>query len=101
MPVTAIAACLIMALCFLAILSLLNFPLTAYTYDQTSDQILLAPSWDHWFGTDELGRDLLTRIIYGAKMSISIGLLVALIASVFGTAYGAIAGFKGGAIDNL
>src|SRR5579872_1725372 len=91
MPVPAVASCIILSLCLLAMLSLLGVPLTAYNYDQTSEQILLAPSFIHWFGTDELGRDLLTRIIYGSRLSISIGLLVALIAFLFGTAYGAVA----------
>jgi oligopeptide transport system permease protein len=101
MPVTTLAGGIILILCILAILSLCGAPLTAYTYDQTSEQILCAPSLSHWLGTDELGRDLLTRIIYGSRLSISIGLLVALIAFLFGTAYGAVSGFAGGRVDTL
>ncbi len=101
MPITACAGFVIMVLCLLAVLSLCGVPLTAYTYDQTSEQMLCGPSAAHWFGTDELGRDLLTRIIYGSRLSISIGFLVAVIAFLFGTAYGAIAGFAGGRTDTL
>jgi len=101
MPVTVFAGCIIAALCLLAVLALSGVPLTAYTYDQTSEQILCAPCQSYLLGTDELGRDLLTRIIYGTQMSMSIGFLVALIAFLFGTAYGAIAGFAGGRVDTF
>src|ERR1700722_4272608 len=101
MPATTFAACIIVALCGLAILALLGIHLTVYTFDQTSEQILSGPSAAHWLGTDELGRDLLTRIIYGSQMSISIGFLVAIIAFLFGTTYGAVAGFAGGRVDAL
>ena len=99
--ITKIAASIICLFCLMAVLSYLSFPFTSYSYDQTSDQILQAPSSQHMLGTDELGRDLLTRIIYGSRLSISIGLLTALIAFVVGTTYGAIAGFLGGRIDAL
>ena len=58
-----------------------------------------APSLAHWFGTDELGRDLLTRVLFGARISLAVGLLSALIAGALGVAVGAISGFAGGAID--
>ena len=49
---------------------------------------LLPPSGSHWLGTDEFGRDLLTRIIYGARVSISVGLIVALLSSLLGLIIG-------------
>src|SRR5919197_6195563 len=64
-------------------------------------RILEVPSRDHWLGTDELGRDLLTRILYGARVSITVGLGTALIALVIGTLYGLLSGYAGGALDNL
>ncbi len=64
-------------------------------------RLLEAPSWAHWMGTDGLGRDLLTRVLYGARVSITVGLGTALIALVIGTMYGLIAGFKGGNWDHL
>jgi len=64
-------------------------------------RILEAPSWAHWMGTDALGRDLLTRTLYGARVSMTVGLGTALIALVIGTTYGLISGFKGGSLDNL
>lgn len=51
-----------------------------------------APSIAHWFGTDELGRDVLTRVLYGARVSLAIGVLSALLAAALGSAIGALAG---------
>jgi len=59
------------------------------------------PSLAHPMGTDELGRDLLTRILYGARASLSIGILAVLVAITIGTVVGATAGFYGRAIDNI
>ena len=61
----------------------------------------LPPSWTHLFGTDEFGRDLFSRAIYGARVSLSIGLLAMLIAKSIGTTYGAIAAYFGGLVDNV
>jgi oligopeptide transport system permease protein len=52
-------------------------------------------------GTDGLGRDLLTRVLYGARVSMTVGLGTAIIALVIGTSYGLVSGFKGGALDHL
>ena len=65
------------------------------------ERILETPTWSHWMGTDGLGRDLLTRVLYGARVSITVGLGTALMALVIGTAYGLISGFKGGTLDDL
>lgn len=62
---------------------------------------LQPPSVEHIFGTDEMGRDVLARIIHGSRRSISIGLIVTLVAAVVGVILGAISGYYGGAIDNI
>jgi oligopeptide transport system permease protein len=64
-------------------------------------RLLESPSWAHWMGTDGLGRDLLTRVLYGARVSMTVGLGTAVIALMIGTAYGLIAGFTGGNWDHL
>jgi len=57
------------------------------------------PSLSHWFGTDELGRDVLARVLHGARVSLAVGLLSAAIAAAIGVAIGGIAGYAGGAVD--
>lgn len=68
-----------------------------------SDQDLLqanqSPSIEHWFGTDNLGRDLFIRVLYGARISMSIGIVASLLNFTVGVLYGGIAGFSGGKID--
>ncbi|MBJ7538731.1 ABC transporter permease [Marinomonas transparens] len=56
-------------------------------------------TWDHIFGTDKLGRDYLSRLLYGARISLSIGLLAALISGLIGTTLGVLAGYFGGRVD--
>jgi len=58
-----------------------------------------APSRAHWFGTDYFGRDLLTRVLYGGQISLSVGLLAASVAAGIGTLYGGVSGYLGGRID--
>ena len=64
-------------------------------------QMLQTPSATHWMGTDGLGRDLLTRVLYGARVSLAVGLGTAFIALLLGTTYGLLAGLKGGNWDHL
>ncbi|TMJ10975.1 MAG: hypothetical protein E6G98_06290, partial [Bacillati bacterium ANGP1] len=71
-------------------------------YDPDKPQLQLqlgAPSLVHPMGTDDLGRDLLTRIMYGGRISLSIGILAMALAVLLGTAVGALAGYYGGATD--
>lgn len=71
-----------------------------YTFDQrnVSDR-LLGPSWDHPFGTDEIGRDLFVRTAQGGRYSLRIGLVAAVMATLVGTILGALAAYFGRAID--
>ncbi|SKA10355.1 nickel transporter permease [Selenihalanaerobacter shriftii] len=62
---------------------------------------LEAPSFDHWLGTDELGRDILSRIIYGSRISLQVGVISVSIALVFGVFLGTVAGYYGGIINTL
>lgn len=72
-----------------------------YSYEiQDTARLLSLPSQDHWFGTDQLGRDLFSRVVYGSRISMSIALLTTLIAFVLGTSVGAVSGYLGGRWDN-
>jgi peptide/nickel transport system permease protein len=61
---------------------------------------LKGPSWSHPLGTDDLGQDLLARMLYGGRISLAVGIAAMLIASSIGTAIGAFSGFMGGAVDH-
>jgi oligopeptide transport system permease protein len=100
-PTAYFAFWVIAAICLVALLSWMGFSLCPYSFDQTSTDFLAGPSSQHLMGTDELGRDLLSRIVYGARLSIAIGLTTAAVAFVIGTFYGAVSGYFGGKIDTL
>ena len=60
-----------------------------------------APSAQHWFGTDDLGRDVFARVLHGARVSLAVGLLAAAVAGGIGVIVGGIAGLAGGAVDAM
>jgi len=68
---------------------------------QQLERRLEGPSWDHPLGLDELGRDILSRLLFGARVSVSVGLAVVFLAGVTGTLFGAIAGYAGGRLDSV
>lgn len=72
-------------------------------YDPSADdyELFAAPSWSHPFGTDSYGRDILSRMMDGARISLSVGISVAVLSMVIGVTLGLIAGYFGGWIDSL
>jgi peptide/nickel transport system permease protein len=84
-----------------ALLALVGPALTPF--DPSAQELslrLAGPTWSHPFGLDELGRDILARVLAGARISFYVGLVVVSISAVVGTALGSIAGYFGGAIDD-
>jgi len=76
--------------------------ITPYSYEtQDTLNTLATPSFSHLMGTDQLGRDLFSRLIYGARVSLFIGILTTLLALVIGTIYGSISGYIGGRMDGF
>jgi oligopeptide transport system permease protein len=65
------------------------------------ENISTGPSALHWFGTDETGRDLFTRILYGGQVSLMVGIVATLVSLMIGVAWGAVAGYFGGRIDSV
>ncbi len=63
--------------------------------------VLSPPSWQHWFGTDELGRDVLSRIIFGARISLKVGFVAVGIAVSIGTVVGLVSGYYSGLVDTV
>lgn len=90
---------ILVALVFIAIFAPLIAPYDPTFQDYTA--VLAEPSLAHPFGTDEYGRDILSRIIYGSRVSISIGIVAQIVASVVGVTLGSLAGYYGGAVDNV
>lgn len=96
----AVASMIILILIFAV--AILAPVLAPYEYDQEDFSASFAkPSKEHLLGTDRLGRDILSRLIYGSRQSLQIGLWSTLIAAAVGIVIGSIAGYYGGRIDNL
>src|SRR5690606_13311560 len=70
-------------------------------FEQELSRRLLEPSAQYWFGTDLLGRDVFSRVLYGARISLQVGISVVLVSGVIGVIIGAIAGFYGGWVDRI
>jgi oligopeptide transport system permease protein len=87
-------------LCVIVLAAIIGPMLSPYTYNQQDlANGNLLPSTAHLCGTDKFGRDIFTRILYGARISLSIGIVAALISSAIGVLYGGIAGYAGGKAD--
>jgi peptide/nickel transport system permease protein len=96
----AIIACFVLAILGLA--AIFAPLITKYSYfGQDLVHTLQSPRHGHWFGTDGLGRDEFTRVIYGGRISLMVGLTVAVSAGVIGGTLGSLAGYYGGWLDNL
>jgi oligopeptide transport system permease protein len=96
----AIASLVVILLVVLGAIFVPKF--SKYTYDATNLALVNSkPSADHWFGTDSLGRDIFVRVFYGARYSLIIAVVAAFINLVIGILYGGIAGYFGGAVDNI
>lgn len=93
------AAAFLVALRLGALVAPLVAPYTADALDLANRRA--APSVAHWFGTDELGRDVLTRVLLGARVSLAIGLLSALASAGIGVLVGSMAGYAGRWLDDL
>jgi oligopeptide transport system permease protein len=84
----------------LAVMALIGEPISGKSYDDTNIMnVNKTPSAEHWFGTDNLGRDIFARTWYGARISLFIGLMASLIDLIIGVIWGAISGFFGGKVD--
>lgn len=88
--------------CLLALLSILAPLIAPYDYKEMNIvEKFQTPSWNHLLGTDELGRDIFSRILYGGRYSLSIGLLAIGFAVFCGLIIGSISGYFGGWVDNI
>jgi len=91
-------------LALIALLAIAGPWLSPHPFDEPDWDFMTSPPFagvDHWFGTDANGRDLFVRTMYGARVSLMVGILATSVALLIGVAYGAIAGYVGGRLDNL
>ncbi len=89
------------ALCLLGAAVVIGPALSRFDYQERVGAILQPPDAAHWLGTDDLGRDVLVRLLYGGRVSLAVGLTAALAAALAGTAVGFAAGLGGGWMDGL
>lgn len=98
-PLGAMAALIIATLIFVAIFAPLLAPFDPYKIN--SARLLQAPSVSHWMGTDEYGRDIFSRIIWGSRISLLVGLMAVVVGTTSGAVLGLICGYFGGRVDYI
>ncbi|MCC8102824.1 MAG: ABC transporter permease [Clostridiales bacterium] len=98
-PSAKLGGVLLAIIIFIAIFAPLLAPYGPYQMDLLNT--FASPSLQHWFGTDAMGRDILSRMMYGAKYSLSLGLLTAFIGTVLGLVLGSLAGYFGGITETI
>lgn len=87
---------------FLMVVAVVGPYLVPYSYsEQNYDLVTQGPSWAHPMGTDDLGRDIMARLVFGARVSITVGIVVQLVIVIIGVPMGAIAGYFGGWWDTI
>lgn len=97
-----IALVALIILVILVIMVIIGPGISGYNFEQmNTDEINQLPSAEHWFGTDDLGRDLFARVFQGGRVSLTIGIVGAVVASVVGSIYGGIASYFGGIVDDI
>ena len=96
-PLGAVAAVIVLTLVIVALFAPLLAPFDPYKIN--SAMLLKAPNWQNWMGTDEYGRDIMSRVIWGSRISLLVGVLAVLLGTTTGAVLGLICGYFGGRID--
>ena len=100
-PGAVIGLIIVILIVFMALITPLIYDYDADVIKNNIKDRLQSPSSKYWFGTDDLGRDILARVIYGARYSLAVGVVAVLIALIIGVTIGAIAGYVGGMFENI
>jgi peptide/nickel transport system permease protein len=89
-------------LCFFVVIAVLAPWISPYSYTEMDiDHVFEGPSLNHWFGTDNLGRDILSRLMYGTRYSLSLGIVSVVLSQMCGLVIGCIAGYYGGTLEDV
>ncbi len=89
-------------LIFITLVAILAPFISPYDYEKTNtEHTLEAPSAQFWFGTDRIGRDLFSRVVWGSRISLSVGFVAAAVSVMVGTTIGSLAGYFGGIVDDI
>ncbi|MBD3941989.1 ABC transporter permease [Microbacterium sp. NEAU-LLC] len=94
----------LLAIAFLVLLAVVSLLAPLLPLDPTTTDLAARwqpPSAEHWFGTDELGRDYFSRVVYGGRISLTVGILAMAAATAIGVVVGLVAGYAGGRLDDL
>ncbi|MBQ3374208.1 MAG: ABC transporter permease [Oscillospiraceae bacterium] len=100
-PSAMIALVLVVIIVFVAIFAQFFYDFKKDIVKQHVKEKFQKPSAEHWFGTDNYGRDVFTRVIYGTKYSLSVGVVAVAISCIVGVSLGLVAGYYGGVIEDL
>ena len=100
-PLAMLGLAVVVGLATVAVFAPFFAPYDPIAQGDLTREAFLPPSPEHWLGTDQFGRDLLSRIVYGARISLTIGFVAVALAIVLGSLLGAIAGYLGGAVDTV
>lgn len=92
---------LLLLIIFIALASPYMFDYDTQVIANNIKERMQPPSADHWFGTDDMGRDIFMRVCYGARYSLAVGIIAVMFALVFGVSLGAAAGYIGGAFEDI
>lgn len=98
-PLMVVGGCIVLCVAILALFAPWIAPYNPTDIDVSI--ILMPPSWQHWCGTDTLGRDIFSRMLYGARVSLAVGFVAVGISMLLGLILGALAGFFGGRTDAI
>ncbi len=93
-----IAAIILLIIIYIAFMAPFISPYSPTAIDY-SNMTYAAPSWAHWFGTDDFGRDILARVFYGARMALGVGFAAVFVNAILGVSLGLISGYYGGKVD--